>query len=458
MPRRLEIELTSRAQDGSWTWRAAGAKQPRGTLDAALVPPAAAVGTVLRAEIETGLDGIEVTAVAAKAAEAAPSKVERIEVIGVPQRGPDVSVTLAPGSRRRRDGEDRPGRREGGPRGEGAGRRPAGRRPGEGGEGGRDGARRTGDRRPAGASGEGRPPRQGTGEDRGQREGAGRPPRDGASERRAPGGPPKRERERKPAVSTTHRNAMLAELRPEQLPVAEQLLRGGIPAVRQAIDEQNARARGEGQPPADTEPILRMAEELLPAVNLATWKDRASAAQAAGRDLRLRELRAVVAASRTVTVDDEGRVMAKALQDALEQRVTALRDEWVQRLEGALAQGRVLDALRTVARPPEPATRCPAELAVTLAQQAGQAMTAELAPAEWLALLDAVVETPVRRNVHPAGIPDDPAVQAAARNAAGLVPALAKLLGLRIPPPPPRRTVGRPPLTRAGGAGPAAGH
>src|SRR5208283_320869 len=37
-------------------------------------------------------------------------------------------------------------------------------------------------------------------------------------------------------TSTVHRNAMLAELRPEQIPVAEQLLRGGLQAVRQAIE------------------------------------------------------------------------------------------------------------------------------------------------------------------------------------------------------------------------------
>ena len=32
MPRRIEIELTSSRDDGSWTWRAAGAKAPKGTV------------------------------------------------------------------------------------------------------------------------------------------------------------------------------------------------------------------------------------------------------------------------------------------------------------------------------------------------------------------------------------------------------------------------------------------
>ncbi len=255
-----------------------------------------------------------------------------------------------------------------------------------------------------------------------------------------------------------HRNAALAELGPEQLPIAEQLLRGGIPAVRQAIDEQSKSARAAGKPPVAAEPILAIAEKLAPVVSLATWKDRASAAQTAGKDLRLRELRAVVAASRTVTLDDEGRAMAKALRESLDHRVTALQEEWVNRITHALDGGKVLDALRISANPPEPGTRCPAELAVRLAEAASAAMTADLEPTAWLDLLGAVVDSPVRRNVRPSGLPANDELHATARNAAGLVPELAKLLGLRIPPPPPRRTVvRRGPLTPAGGGGPTAG-
>ena len=240
-------------------------------------------------------------------------------------------------------------------------------------------------------------------------------------------------------TSTVHRNAMLAALRPEQIPVAEQLLRGGLQAARQAIDAQNAAAKASGKPPASSDALLAMAEELLPTVRLADWKDRATVAQTAGKDYRLRELRAVVAASRTVTLDDEGRALAKSLQESLDQRTTALREEWLARITNALDDGRVLQAVEASIRPPEPGTRCPAELAVRLAAAAGEAMTADLAPEEWMRLLDAVVASPVRRTVKPAGIPDDEVAQQTARHAAGSVPALAKLLGLRIPPPPPRR-------------------
>jgi hypothetical protein len=239
-------------------------------------------------------------------------------------------------------------------------------------------------------------------------------------------------------TSTVHRNAMLGALRPEQIPVAEQLLRGGLPAVRQAIEAQNKEARVAGKPPVSSDALLAMADELLPVVKLADWKDRAAVAQTSGKEYRLRELKAVVAASRTVILDEEGRAMAKALHESLDQRTTALRDEWLARITNALNDGRVLQALEAVVQPPEPGSRCPAELAVKLAAAAGEAMTAELTPEEWLKLLDAVVASPVRRTVKPAGIPNDEVAKQAARHASGSVPALAKLLGLRIPPPPPR--------------------
>jgi hypothetical protein len=406
MSRRIDIELTSQTGDGSWTWRAAGARQPKGTVEAALVPPGQTVGAVLRADVEVGLEGIEILSLSAAKPTHSPEKTEgRIEVKGTPKRAPDVSVILAPGSdkRRREDDGERRDRRGGGRRGpDGEGRREE--RGGDRARGGSTGPRRPGGRRPS--EGEGRPAR-------GER----------------PVAP----------TSTVHRNAMLAALRPEQIPVAEQLLRGGLQAVRQAIEAQNSSNKAAGKPPVAADALLAIADDLLPVVRLADWKDRASVAQTTGKDYRLRELRAVVAASRTVNLDEEGRTMAKALQESLDQRTTALREEWLARITNALNDGRVQQAVEASIRPPEPGTRCPAELAVRLAAAAGEAMTADLAPEDWMRLLDAVVASPVRRTVKPTGIPDDEVAKQAARNAAGAVPALAKLLGLRIPPPPPRR-------------------
>src|SRR5580693_5962299 len=408
MSRHIDIELTSQTGDGSWTWRAAGARQPKGTVEAALVPPGEAVGAVLRADVEIGLEGIKILSLTSAKPARSPEKTEgRIEVKGTPRRAPDVSVILAPGSNKRRRDRDDDGDR---------GDRRGGNRRGPDGEARRD--ERGGDRPPRGAGGPRRPGARRPGE------GDGRPTRG--------------ERPVAPS-STVHRNAMLAALRPEQIPVAEQLLRGGLQAVRQAIETQNTAAKAARKPPVAGAALMAIADDLLPAVRLADWKDRASVAQSAGKDYRLRELRAVVAASRTVNLDEEGRTMAKALQESLDQRTTALREEWLARITNALNDGRVQQAVEASIRPPEPGTRCPAELAVRLAAAAGEAMTADLPPEEWMRLLDTVVASPVRRTVKPTGIPDDEVAKQAARNAAGAVPALAKLLGLRIPPPPPRR-------------------
>src|SRR5271156_2916211 len=337
MSRRIDIELTSQAGDGSWTWRAAGARQPKGTVEAALVPPGEAVGAVLRADVEIGLEGIEILSLTSAKPARSPEKTEgRIEVKGTPRRAPDVSVILAPGSNKRRRDRD-----DDGDRGD---RRGGGNRRGPDGEGRSE--ERGGDRPPRGAGGSRRPGARRPGE------GDGRPTRG--------------ERPVAP-TSTVHRNAMLAALRPEQIPVAEQLLRGGLQAVRQAIETQNTSNKAAGKPPVAADALLAMADELLPAVRLADWKDRASVAQTTGKDYRLRELRAVVAASRTVNLDEEGRTMAKALQESLDQRTTALREEWLAPITHTLQHGGGPQAGGTGPHPPEPGTRCPAELAVRLA-------------------------------------------------------------------------------------------
>src|SRR5690242_8133211 len=116
MSRRIDIELTSVRGDGSWTWRAAGAKQPKGELDGSMLPAGAKVGDVLRVETETYIDGITVTSVLPPK-DARPEP-ERLEVVGS-RRGDDTFVTTTLVERRGRadrgrgrDGRDGGERRE----------------------------------------------------------------------------------------------------------------------------------------------------------------------------------------------------------------------------------------------------------------------------------------------------------------------------------------------------------
>ena len=60
MSRRIDIELTSNRNDGTWSWRAAGAKAPKGVINATLLATSAKAGDVLKVEADFDLDGITV--------------------------------------------------------------------------------------------------------------------------------------------------------------------------------------------------------------------------------------------------------------------------------------------------------------------------------------------------------------------------------------------------------------
>jgi len=449
MSRRIEIEITSLNGEQA-TWRAAGAKLPKGVLNASLVPGGPVVGTVYRADIEQHMEGIEILAVLpAKTASPLDPKHERVELIPSAKAGPDVVVTYAPKGRGARRDFDRDGdsRREGA-------KRPAGRsgpkersspaRPERGTRPDRGARPEREPRADAASPGEGaergpRPARRPQGERGPRSERSPRPPRTGRSPHAAPGAPP---------MTTIYRNALLATLSPEQLPVAEQLLRGGMPAVRTAVAEQNKNAAAQGRPTVDAATIERIAEDLLSRTTLALWKDKAAGAIGAGRELRLRDLRAVVTAAKTVSLDDEAKVQQKELQSTLSARLEVLRTQWTERLEAAVTTKNVPEALRLVARPPDMSTRVSAEMAARVVALTSETLTAELEPAKWQEIVTLAVDTSIRRNIKPQGIPSDDASKALAVHNAGAIPEFAKLLGMKVPPPPPPQRNVRRPVTR----------
>ena len=449
MSRRIEIEITSLNGDVA-TWRAAGAKLPKGVLQTSLIPGGPVIGSVYRADIEQYMEGIEVLSVMApKTASPLDPKNERLELITEPKKGPDVVVTYAskgrgprrdsdsrdagarPGTKRpttRRDPKDAAAKGDRPPRGPRTERSESSPRPERPSRGPRsekptDGAPRT--ERPSRGARSDRP---------------GRPDRAARSER--PSGP------QQPPLTTVHRNALLATLSPEQLPVAEQLLRGGVPAVRAAVELQNKNASAQGRPTVDPTTIERIAEELRNKTNLALWKDRAAGAIGAGRELRLRDLRAVVTSAKTVTLDEEARAQLKELQVSLTARVEHLRTQWNEKLEAAIAAKNVKEALGLVARPPDMSTRLSADAASRVVAMVSESLNAEQDPKTWNEIVELTADTSIRRNVKPVGIPSDDASRAVAVHNAGAIPELAKLLGMRVPPPPPPTRIVRRPATR----------
>ena len=427
MSRRIEVELTSARPDGTWTWRAAGAREPKGVVEGSILPPSAKVGDVLRVDADMDVDGISILAVLPP--KGARKEPERLEIIGSERTFEPVTSTLVDKrDRPRRDRSDRPPRREG----EGGDRRERRDRPPK-----RDGDPATADRAP-------RPPRQ----QREPKERRERPPR--------PPVPmlPERPKPKRLKPGRTHRKAILDSLPDEERAVAEQVLRGGVPAVREALKEQNEKLKAEGQPPIKSEGVVSLAEDLLPRLRVAEWLDRAEAALADLDELDLRDLRSVVAASgdSVVARDESTRELAEKLRDGLSVRQDKEHQEWLADIDAALGVGRVVRALRLSSRPPKAGVRFPTELGTRLAEAAGAALAADAAPDRWGAVLEAVAYSPVRASVTPAGYPatvtDE--LTALVKPLAGQVPEIAKHFGIEPPPPGARapRQVRRPPGPR----------
>ncbi len=426
MSRKIEVELTSDRGDGTWTWRAAGAKQPKGELAASLLYAGVKVGDVVRAEAEFEVDGIEVTAVLPPKAKERPSD-ERIEILGPPRRDETLVTASLSSKSRERDRSDR-SRPD---RGDRRGRRQDGRsrddrpRDGRDGEGRGERASSDADRKEAARSnGDGQRPTRGQRSER-ERSGAGR----SRDSRPAPDLRPKPKRLR---PGRTHRNEVLATLPDSHKPIAEQVLKGGVPAVRQAVEKQNEANREAGRPEIAPEPILALAEQILPKIRTAEWRDRAEAALADLDELDLRDLRSVVVASDQGARDDESRAMAQQLREGLNHRVEAEHSAWLTEIAVLLADGRLVRALRLSSRPPKAGSPLPADLVSRLVEASSQALTSETGKERFATVLDALAYSPVRLTVTAVSVPAEPGEEltATVKKLAGRVPQVAAQFGL----------------------------
>ena len=362
MARRIDIELTSKRDDDTWTWRAAGAREPRGTVEGKILPPEAKVGDTLKVEVEGFLDGLSVVAVIPpKPSRREP---ERIELLTPRTEGSLVTTHLA---RKPRRDDDRRGRRRG--------------------DGDRDRDRR------------------GPRADRGDRD---RRERDRERRRERPSTPPPEPKPKPKRLrpGRAHRNALLESLPAEQRPIAEQLLQGGIPAVRQAIEKQNEALKAEGKPQVAAEPLLEIADKLRHRAQAAIWRDRADAALAAVDEIDLRDLRSVVNAADDAGRDPEARAVAEQLREALANRVEKEQAAWVAEVAENLQEGRVVRALRLSSRPPKAGSPLPGNLAEQLILATNASLTSETSPQRWATVLDALAYSPIRRRVVPDSLPE----------------------------------------------------
>ena len=396
--RRLEIELTSQRDDGTWTWRASGAREPRGAVGSDLIPGGSSVGDVFKVEADASLDGLEiVTVFATKGPRAEP---ELLELLGSGGDDPLVTTQLASkrGRRRDDDGDDR--------------KRPRGR------------------------------------EERNRREGRGkddRKPRDGSQRR----GRPQKEREKPPSrprakrlrPRRAHRQEALKALPEDQRVLADQVLHDGVPGVRQAIAHMNDLAKAEGLPTVNADPLVELAERLAPSLKAAEWHDRADAALAGIREIDLRDIRSVIVAADTAAKTDETRELAESLRSGLAARLEAEHRKWLDELAANIGEGRAVRALRLSSRPPKPGSPLPPDMAERLASLASSGLDADTPHDRWATVVEAVAFSPVREQVVPPTVPATPSDEllSAVRKVADRVPQIASLFGIQPAPPTKRR-------------------
>ena len=461
MSRRLDVELTSRRDDGSWTWRAAGAKQPKGVLDGGLLPPGAAEGDLLRVDADFEIDGIFVTAVLPPKARSGRPPSERIELLGPPERrsrsdagagaasrgGPKGNGKNERGRGRRGEGDSRGAQRKGGGKRDdkGGGKRQRRERPAESSDA--DDASRQGKRRPD--------------DGRRRRDGKKRQPRDASEAKPETPERPPRPKARKLRPGRKHRDALIASLPAEQQVVAEQVARGGLAAVRAEIEAQNRAAAEQGTPEVPSEGILRLAESLVGRVQTAEWRDRADAALAGIERVDLRDLRSVLVAAEDFARDAEARELADKIRSGLDERVERSQTEWHDELRETLADGRVVRALRLSSRPPKAGAPLPPEIAQELTAQANAALGTGNSQHRIAIVLEAVAFSPIRPYVVLPTTPAEPTEELleAVGKVASRLPEVAAAFGIEPPPPGtrkrPRRGRGRRPQPGAASEAPA---
>lgn len=389
---RIEIQLTSKRPDGSWTWRAAGAREPKGDVHGELLAPGVKVGDVLRVEVEMGVDGMKIREVLGGKAprkRKAPSVIDHIGSddfkvgVLVPEGMEDSG---SGGQRRKRSEKGRP----------------------------RKGSR---DRR---GGGWGEHSHSGKGNSSQQRS------RDKA------GGGGGRLRQQAPRLrpGNKHVSAWLGTLSAEDAELGRKLVEQGVRAVREETfaakaSEEGAAAAGGGagaeeqSSEADRKKALEenkraLAEqaaafdELSDAYLSARWQDRAEAASSLGGKLELRDLRSVVADDFRAAPEEQSQKLAAELRKKLTERLEREHAAWLADLGSAITSRRAVAALRLSVRSPKVGVPLPELLSEKLCEVASSALNADESEDIWGAVLETAASSPIRLVLRPGSLPAEP--------------------------------------------------
>ncbi len=332
--KKIQIELTSR-QGANWTWRKAGAKQPKGEIAESMLPSGSSLGDEIWIEIASSIDGIYVESVlASPKTDQQEKNTQTLELLGPAKNSRPVSVNY-----RTPPARDKKKKRK----------------------------KKKAEFQPA-------PPEESkvVKKEQGPRLNPGR----------------------------SHRKDWLNSLPEEHKPVAEQLIKGGMPAVRSGLEA--ADKSGEGQE------LIKLAETLLPDFRLAEWKDRADAAIDNVEKVRLADLRAVLAAADGISRHREIEATIEELRQKLHERLAREHSEWLADIHTLIEEGRLVRALNLSSHPPKAGMPLPEDLAAELVSGVNSALTSDISNKRWEIFISALSRSPVAQRVEPVGLPKNP--------------------------------------------------
>jgi len=372
MSRRIEIELTSKQNDGTWTWRAAGAREPKGVVVDALIPTGASVKDVLRAEVETDLDGTRVLNIAAPKAKAERSNL--LELLPTEKSFQPVTSQL-----RKKD---------------------------------RDSKRPRRDKKP---------------NDRPSRPRFETPPEIPMR--------PKPKRIKQGRVHVDEVLAALPEAqRTIAEKVLQGGIPAVRAAVEE--QNKTAVAEGKEKIPTDglvtmaeqLLPKLRVAEWLDRA--------KAAEKIITEIDLRDLRSVVVAADDPAIARDETTRELAAKMKVALAERQKTELENWLQDIRTAVEVGRIVRALKLSSQPPKAGVPFPPDLALQLAAATSASLTPDALPERWVTVLEAAAFSPIRTQVippHPAATVNDDLKKTVTRLGV-LMPQIAALYGIQVDP------------------------
>ena len=345
MPNRLDIEITSQSTESSYTWRSAGAKEPKGTIKASLLPSGVAIGDVLKVEADFMIDGIEITAVL-------PQKIKKdgpelLELLGTGNETAGVTTSLVKKSSNRKRRKD-----------------------------GRVGSKnkQAKDRKQSRSS--------------------------KAKTERKDRKPYRSPRGKRLKPSKKYRNEYIESLPELQKPIAKELSGSTIPNLRRTIEKMNL---PEGFPDA----LLDYAENLNQQLKMAEWMDKATAVESNIENIDLQDFRSVVASSARWAKSSDSIAIKERLELKLNERIDQDHKKWLNSIEEALQEDKTVRALNLSSRSPKAGAQLPEAITTRLIEQANKALNAEATAHRWSIVVEAVALSPVRQKVIPGGLPTE---------------------------------------------------